>query len=300
MYDINKDMLVSVIIPVYNAEKYLKRCLDSVCNQTYRNLEIILIDDGSPDQSLAICKERADGDKRIRVISKKNEGQGKARNVGLDLMKGEYAIFVDSDDYIHIDMIHSLLSVAQHFDSDMVQCLYTEVKEDEKLDNTYQLNLSDNSIRLEKMENRKLCYYTEDIIPVNKLIKKSLIAENRFPEGIFYEDKHLMFRLRHQAKKIVYVDLVLYYYVQSQNSTMRGVLDSKRIDSKLRVAEELLEYCKKNQLMEDYESELSGYFRMYLSIYFSTYKNSEFQEFNKIVREKIEKYLQKDVIAASV
>ena len=284
--------LVSIIIPIYNAEKYLNKCLDSVCNQTYSNLEIILIDDGSNDRSLFFCKEREKIDHRIRVISKQNEGQGKARNIGLEMMTGEYALFVDSDDYINLDMVRYLLEVAENYGADMVQCLYEEVEETQKIDYTRRIEYQNKKIRVENRNHRGLlCYYTADIIPVNKLIHKSLLVENRFPEGVFYEDKHLMFRLRHQAKKIVYVDEPLYYYVQSSNSTMRNKLDEKRIKSSFIVADDLLTFCEKNQLREDYDSELSGYYRKLLSIYFQTYQNNEFEAFNMKALEEIKKYL---------
>lgn len=286
------DKLVSIIIPVYNVEKYLSRCLDSVCNQTYNNLEIILIDDGSEDKSLLLCEERAKIDCRIRVVSKMNEGQGKARNIGLDIMTGEYVLFVDSDDYINLDMVRCLLEVAENYGADMVQCLYQEVGETQTVDYTKIIEPLEKKIRVENYDQRGLlCYYTADIVPVNKLIHKSLLVSNRFPEGIFYEDKHLMFRLRHQAKKIVYIDAVMYYYVQSANSTMRSKLDQKRIRSAFIVADELLSFCKKNHLKNDYESELSGYYRKLLSIYFQTYHNKEFEMFNLKALEEIRKYL---------
>lgn len=286
------DKLVSIIIPVYNAEKYLKRCLDSVCSQTYNNLEIILIDDGSKDKSLFLCEERAKIDCRIRVVSKMNEGQGKARNIGLDIMTGEYVLFVDSDDYINLDMVRCLLEAAENYGADMVQCLYQEVEETQVIDNTKIVEGVKGKIRVEDYKQRGLlCYYTEDILPVNKLIHKSLLISNRFPEGIFYEDKHLMFRLRHQAQKIVYIDAIMYYYVQSENSTMRNDLDEKRLMSKIQVADELLEYCKKYGLIRDYKSEMSGYLRMYVSIFFKTYKKEQFHKYTVIAKQRLQQYL---------
>ena len=111
--------LISVIVPVYNTEKYLYRCVESICNQTYRNLEIILVDDGSTDGSGAICDQLSGEDDRIRVIHKENEGASAARNTGLDLAKGEYIGLVDSDDYISTDMYEKLFELLQGAKAEM-------------------------------------------------------------------------------------------------------------------------------------------------------------------------------------
>ena len=128
-------------------------------------------------------------------------------------------------------------------------------------------------------------------MPCNKLFKRDLFLQNRFPEGMIYEDKHLMFRLRHIAQKIVYLDQPLYYYVQTPNSTMRQALGKRQLQSFFRLSEELLTYCKENGLTNNYHSELSGYLRQYMSIYFQTYKDKELQEYNKEAEEKLKHYL---------
>lgn len=282
---------VTIIVPIYNAEAYLMRCLESVCNQTHKNLEIILINDGSTDDSLSICQKYEKYDSRIIVISKENEGQGKARNIGLDMARGQYVVFVDSDDYIHLQMVEMLLKVAQKYEADIVQCFIQEVY-DEKYSNTSTIGLLEENLRFEEAsEERILCCYTEDITPVNKIFKRDLFLQNRFPEGMIYEDKHLMFRLRHIAQKVVYLDIPLYYYVQTPNSTMRQPLGEKQLCSFFRLSEELLLYCKENDLKNNYQSELSGYLRQYMSIYFQTYKNRELQEYKKKAVEKLRYYL---------
>lgn len=283
---------VSVIIPVYNAERYLSRCLDSVCGQSYDNLQILVVNDGSTDCSLEICNKYSEQDSRIKVISKSNEGQGKARNIGLDLAEGDYIVFVDSDDAINYKMIETMLSFICKYDADMVQCAYQEVDEsceidwNEDIDSTFlKISIDDNP------RERILCYYTGDIVPWNKMFRRDLIGELRFPEGIFYEDKHLMFRLRYFAKKIVCLDSELYYYVQSNNSTMRNKLDEKRLKSSFNVIEELLAFCKKYQLEDNYQSELSGDFRKLLSIFFATYKNKEYSEYNARAKQMLIMYM---------
>ncbi len=284
-------MKISVIIPVYNAEKYLDQCLQSVCGQTYSNIEILIINDGSKDNSLEKCNKWAEKDTRIKVFSKENEGQGKARNLGLDNAVGDYICFVDSDDYIHPQMLELLIDTAQKFNSDLVQCKYSEVTAEQKIEPSH-IEDTDKYINLSRSEDEQfLCYYTDDIIPVNKLINKNLLKDNRFPERMYYEDKHLMFRLRHYAQNIVYLDIPLYYYVQSPNSTMRNDLDEKRLKSMFRIMEELLDFCKKENLKKDYDSEMSGNLRTLLSIYYRTKNNTNFSDFHKKSIEMMKKYL---------
>lgn len=124
----NINTLVSVIVPVYKVEKYLHRCIDSIINQTYKNLEIILVDDGSPDNCGKICDEYAEKDNRIKVIHKSNGGLSSARNAGLDVANGDYVYFVDSDDYIDTKLVEDNLNLAIEHDADMVCFNYFEVK----------------------------------------------------------------------------------------------------------------------------------------------------------------------------
>lgn len=284
---------VSIIVPVFNNEMYLKRCLESICTQTYDNLEIILVNDGSTDSSLNICKYFKQNDKRIIIIDKNNEGQGKARNEALKIMTGDYVLFCDSDDCINIHMVEELLRVSMETNADIVQCGYIEKEFNEHIDYNQILHITDCDFIEERKfgEERALCYYTEDVIPVNKLISSDLIKGYFFPEDIYYEDKHLMFRLRHLANKIVYVRTKFYYYVQSANSTMRNELDEKRIKSSFIVSKYLLSYCLCNNLKENYQSELGGYLRKLLSIYFYTLKKSQYANFNYEAELELKKYL---------
>lgn len=285
------DTKVTIIIPIYNTEAYLTRCMESVCNQTYQNLEIILINDGSTDNSLSLCRQYEREDSRIVVVNKENEGQGKARNIGLDMAHGQYILFVDSDDYIHLQMVEMLLKVAQQCEADIVQCHIQEVY-DEQNNNTLPIEFSKEHIRAEEpLRERILCCYTDDIMPCNKMLKRELFLNNRFPEGMIYEDKHLMFRLRHIAKKIMYLDVPLYYYVQTPHSTMRQTIGEKQLNSFFRLSEDLLLYCEQNGLTNNYQSELSGYLRQYMSIYFQTHKSKELKRYSEKAIERLKFYL---------
>ena len=284
---------VSIIVPVYNTEKYVERCIESIISQTYSKMEVILINDGSDDSSGKICMEYAHRDKRIIYLSQENAGQGRARNRGLDIMSGEYVLFIDSDDYIHPQMVEFMLKAAQQRKADFVQCKYVEV---DTSDVTYFENYNNELLKSkiqdeEDTDERLLCYYTDDVMPVNKLIRKELLNGMRFPEGIFYEDKHLMFRIRHIAKKIVYVNIPFYYYVQSPSSTMRNAWDEKRILSRFCVGEDLLQYCRDNHLQKNYMSELSGYFRTLLSIYFTTSEEEQWNNYAEKAKSTLQSYL---------
>ena len=136
---LNKDV-VSVIIPIYKAEPYLKKCLDSIAAQTYKNLEIILIDDGSPDNCGRICDEYAANDPRVKVIHKQNGGMSDARNTGLDNATGEYLTFIDSDDYVSENFVDTLLNALRDNDADMSVCSFVYAAEDGRVLNSFVKN----------------------------------------------------------------------------------------------------------------------------------------------------------------
>ena len=128
------DSLISVIVPIYNVEKYLERCVESIINQTYKNLEIILVDDGSPDNCPQMCDDYAKKDSRIKVVHKKNGGLSDARNAGMKVATGEYVSFIDSDDYISLDFYETLLETIVDNDSDIVECSVVKFYENGKFD----------------------------------------------------------------------------------------------------------------------------------------------------------------------
>lgn len=223
--------LVSVIVPVYNVSKYLKQCLDSITDQSYKNLEIILVDDGSTDGSNRICDEYADNDARIKVIHKENGGQASARNEAAKIAQGEYIIYIDSDDYINKMHIQNLIQVALEYDADLVQCAMiefwdslNETKIIEPKDRQNKKQLYTATAALKEFSYQRI--FTPS--PWCKLLKKDLMANIEFPVGIGYEDMAITYKIIGRAHKIVYIPEISYYYRQHQNSTMHSKFSEKK------------------------------------------------------------------------
>lgn len=213
----NSDMeskKISVIIPVYNVASYLSRCLDSIIGQTYQNLEIIVVDDGSVDGSAAICDAYAKKDRRVIVIHQKNGGLSAARNAGLDRMTGEMVGFVDSDDWIDLDYYECLLETQRKTDADMVQVSYCEVWDSEISAKHIDNGLYNSENALIRLEQGGLYGYM-----VTHIYKSSLWKGLRFPEDRYpCEDARTMYKLFLRADKIACVDRAKYYYAKRGDS----------------------------------------------------------------------------------
>ncbi len=223
---------ISIIVPVYNVEKYLNKCIDSILNQTFKDFELILINDGSTDNSLEICNSYQKKDNRIKVINKNNGGLSSARNAGIDIARGNYIGFIDSDDHIHEKMYEILHYNAVKYSSDMVICKERNVYEDETIDckstinkyNTYQL---DNIESLTKLYEART---TTFVYAWNKLYKRSMFHDTRYPEGKIYEDEFLTPKLIYQSNTITYVNCELYYYLQRKGSIVNSKFSTKKFD----------------------------------------------------------------------
>ena len=207
---------ISVIVPVYNVEQYLERCIDSIINQTYTNLEIILVNDGSTDNSGKLCDELAKKDERIRVIHKENGGLSDARNRGIDEAESDLVGFIDSDDYIDSDMYEVLLKNLNNTDADLSMCalydVYNNTPEAQVTNKeTWELS-SEQAIKM-VMEAKIL-----SVTAVNKLYRKSLFSDLKFEVGKIAEDAFIMIKLLDKCKKIVATNEKKYYYVHRENS----------------------------------------------------------------------------------
>ena len=233
------DKLISVIVPVYNIEKYLRRSINSIINQTYSNLEIILVDDGSTDESGKICDEYANIDNRIKVIHKKNGGQASAINLGLDIAKGDYIGFSDPDDYINKNFYKNLYILAEKYDTDITECSMIKVKEEEDIEKVYieefevdeneKVELFDGIGGLRKLFGEDFADYLETIVKVNKIYKKEIFNDIRFSEVRIYEEWGTMYKLYCNTKKNLKLHKVQYVYVQRKTSTVNRPFSEERL-----------------------------------------------------------------------
>ena len=205
---------MTVIVPVYNVEKYLHNCIKSVQNQTYKMWELILVDDGSRDKSGEICDDYATKDNRIIVIHKENGGQAQARNMALDVCNGEYVTFLDSDDFLHPGCIEYLVNCATKTNADIVQCDYIR-----GLDSTFPVIYQR---MIEKNYDNHSVFLKEKakIIVCGKLIRREIVQSNRIKEGKYYEDDYTTWKWYYHANKITVSNKLLYYYTVNPTSTM--------------------------------------------------------------------------------
>lgn len=225
-----ENALVSVIVPVYQVEKYLERCIDSILNQSYHNLEILLIDDGSKDKSGVICDAYACRDSRIQVYHKKNGGLSDARNYGIDRAKGEYLAFIDSDDFISYDFIQVLLEISIKYQSDITVCDFERVSGD------VLSGLESDGIKVYTKAEAlaEICKNTGRHVLMtvawNKLYKKELFEGIRYPVGKLHEDEATTYRLIDRTDRVVVSEKKMYGYYMSTSSIMRSDYNKRRLD----------------------------------------------------------------------
>ncbi|MBZ9536856.1 glycosyltransferase [Cytobacillus oceanisediminis] len=234
---------ISIIVPVYNVANYIDRCVTSLIKQTYNNLEIILINDGSTDASGDICDRYSETDSRIIVIHKENGGLSDARNKGLDIASGEYIAFVDSDDYINKEMYSLLYESLTESNSDISEVGYMEVSDDySKSDiiEPFQTTLYDKKTALVSTITDQHCR----TYVWNKLYKKELWEDVRFPAGKLFEDAYTTYKVINKVSRLIKLDCKLYYYYQRADSIVNTSFSLKKLDhcSALR---EMMEFMEK-------------------------------------------------------
>ena len=220
--------LISVIVPVYNVEAYLDRCVQSIVDQSYKNLEIILVDDGSPDNCPALCDAWAAKDSRIKVIHQENAGGGAARNVALDVALGEFVSFVDSDDYISPTMYQHLFSLFGK-DTDIVECEYLDVHRDYALFGNEKSKFFIYTTQ-EAMSEHIRDHFFRQII-WNKLYRRDVIGDTRFPVGKRIDDEFWTYRVIANARKLVHTSCKMYAYRQQPGSVMHLAFSMQRLQA---------------------------------------------------------------------
>jgi glycosyltransferase involved in cell wall biosynthesis len=233
--------LISVIVPIYKVEEYIDRCIESIVNQTYKNLEVILIDDGSPDNCPQMCDKWAEKDHRIKVLHKENGGLSDARNAGLSIAKGDFISFIDSDDWITEDFYSLLYISLCEEESDIAECIATKVYDSHIVfqDESYTIKSYDVTQALIALVSENP--FKQHVW--NKLYKRAVIKD-LFPFGKIHEDEFWTYRTFGNAQKVTYVFKEMYYYFQRTNSIMGNTYSLKRFDA-LEAMSERQDYMNK-------------------------------------------------------
>lgn len=278
--------VVSVIVPIYKVEQYLNRCVESIINQTYPYLEIILVDDGSPDRCGEICEEFSRKDNRIRVLHKKNGGLSDARNAGLEIATGKYILFVDSDDYIKKDLIEKCICEAEKNQSDMV--IFDFLRVEETGEELCSMELDKSGTYTLQEEPRLLFGATS---AWNKLFRRDLFikTEIRFPVGKYYEDLGTIPKLLLLANKITYLKEPFYYYIIRPGSIMTAAKFEKNYADRTEMIDGILDFYIENKMYQTYYKELE-YFVM-LNGYFFPSREIILQDRKSFVIKKFKKYI---------
>ena len=264
---------ISVVVPIYNVEKYLVKCIDSILNQTYKNLEIILVDDGSPDSCPDICDKYKIRDKRIKVIHKENGGLSDARNAGIEIATGKYICFIDSDDFISDEYVNILYNLFTNDDIDIAECDYfkfNEEKEVYSLKNNKQANkIISKKDMLNRLFDKKTSIRTT--IVCNKLYKTKLFDEVKFPKGKLHEDEFTTYKIIYKSKKIAITNQKLYFYRNNNESIMGKKFNEKRYDA-LIALKQRKEFFKKYNEPEFYNQSDIRYQSKIINFYCLTRK----------------------------
>lgn len=264
---------VSIIVPIYNVEKYLNKCLDSLINQTLEDIQIILVNDGSVDNSGQIAKQYAQKYKeKILYLEKENGGLSDARNYGIPYATGEYIAFLDSDDYIEKNAYQEMYEKAKEEDSDYVECDFIwEYPNKTKVDKKIICNYIGKDIENQELPanekiliDRKQMLSFVRVVAWNKLIKRKIIVENniQFPKGLRYEDVEFTYKLIPHLNKISYVNKPFIHYIQRQNSIVN--VQNERTAEIFTILENVINYYKENKIYEEYKTELEYNYARYL------------------------------------
>lgn len=234
--------LISIIVPVYDSEEYIGRCVESILNQTFKDFELILVDDGSTDRSGEICDSYALNDGRIQVVHKENGGPSDARNVGLDIASGQYIGFIDSDDYVAKDMYEALLCACLDYRADIAMCGRFDV-----LDGILRPSFTLDGIEIwdsERAIGNLLVWNNIDSSPCDKIYDRILFEGLRFPLDRCNEDIFVMVPLLHRANRVVHIGVSKYYYCHRPDSRSSGEFSECKMDL-LVACEEIMLFVQK-------------------------------------------------------
>ncbi|WP_434798704.1 glycosyltransferase family 2 protein [Terrisporobacter vanillatitrophus] len=288
---------ISIIVPVYKVETYLNKCIDSILEQTFKDFELILVDDGSPDRCGNICDEYAKRDDRIVVIHKDNGGISSARNVGLDIARGDYIGFVDSDDWIDLNMYKILFDNIKIKNGDMCVCDYKKVYSDNSL-NIIEESNEHICETLSKIEALKKIYSnksTQFIVVWNKLFKKTLFDNLKFEMNRIYEDAFIINELIYKSKKVIYLNNKLYNYRQREGSIMNSSCNIKELDSVYALSERVKFFYKLGDKYLINKSEV-----YYIEALLNSYRQLELLKEQNFEKNKLIKDFKKTIKIYSI
>lgn len=280
--------IISVIIPVYNVEKYLKRCIESVIGQTFKQFELILIDDGSTDKSNEICQMYAKRDQRVIVITQKNGGAAAARNKGIDWVfnhsKSKWIAFIDSDDWV---------------DSHYLELLYTAVLEKKTRISQCGVFDTDEKKELPKIKNKECKLLSAEevncmrgtVAPTRKLYAKECFKNVRYPEGKLFEDEFVTYKLLFEEEKIAFVDEPIYYYYLREGSLMHSKWNPKYLDA-LEAYKEQINYFEQRGLMRSQERSVKNMMDNIIVQFHNASQNNAYEQI-RILKTEMRKLIRK-------
>lgn len=248
-------MKVSVIVPVYKVENYLERCINSILNQTFHDYELILVDDGSPDESGRICEQFSANYSQIKVIHQSNQGLSAARNRGLDIAKGDYITFVDSDDVIHFQYLEILVNEIERNHADISMCDFVRCTNLKDVEHEYQNRIEDYRSDIFYRDVAIKKYFDDDIVhevpkfvsACWKLYRRNLFDNIRYPRGRLFEDEYVTYKLMYISEQIVLIDKALYYYMINHESITQTLSLEKRMDEYVAQVERILFFSEKSE-----------------------------------------------------
>lgn len=300
-----EEKLVSVIVAVYNIEEYLPRCVDSILAQTYENLEIVLVDDGSQDRSGSICDAYAEKDRRVKVIHKKNGGLSDARNAGMDAASGEYIGFVDGDDWIEPDMYRAMYYACEREKAQVAACRYKQITKSGVIDGS-----AGNSVSLSRDEALEIYVCGDDRYLIynsvwSKLFVRDLVGDMRFPVGKNSEDIMFTTRAFCRMERLAYLDEAYYNYVlDREGSIMNERAGERRLKDEIPFWQEQIAYFREAGMPELADKASYHFYRRLLFYYVDFMENKKTRVFaQKIVRllradkGKIRGIYKKDYVA---
>ena len=273
--------VISIIVPVYNVEEYLEECLESIYHQTYTNIEVILVNDGSTDASRDICERFCQKDSRFKLINQENQGLSEARNVGVRASIGEYIFFVDSDDVVKVNILEILLSFMAE-DIDIVGCSYSHQKEELELQNKSNVVFQGDS---NEAIFSCINYGRVNSLAWAKLYRRRIVEEVPFLKGLLYEDTYTGIVNLKYIRKMIVIDTIGYYYRTRSNSIMKKEFSKKNLDV-FKICDSLYEEFKNDQMY----AEISKLIFLIISQHVFYYEIRPTHEYYRIYQNYIQKY----------